>query len=389
MSGPLVEAQTRPLLAIDTEALAANVRTLARTAGAPVLAVVKAGGFGGGAEAVGRAALAAGAVGLGTATIDEAVALRTAGIAAPIISWLHPVDAEWEAALRLQIQLGVSSVEHLRRIVATARRTGTRARLHLHTDTGMTRDGASAGEWRRLVREAAAAEDAVEVVGVMGHLACADEPSHPANAAGVRAFSGAVAVVKAAGLRPRLRHLAATEAVLRLPGTGFDLVRIGGGLHGIGEGLTPTATLTTPVVLTRTVRAGTPVGYGHTAVTIERTVLATLPVGYADGVPRTLAPGAAVRILGRRCPIIGRVSMDQVVVDAGPAGVPLGAVATVFGTAPGDPSLADWARWSGTIERDVLTGIGSRVRRTVLAAPAVPLPDLQLARVLHPAGAGR
>lgn len=366
LPGPTATARSRthPQLVLDVGAVERNVRTIRRVAGTALLAVVKADGFGCGAEATARAALAAGATGLGTATLDEAVRLRRAGFAGRVLSWLHPVDADWETALRLRIDLGVSSVDHLRAVALAARRTGSTARVHLHVDTGMARDGAPVREWRRLVREAAAALDAVETVGVMGHLPCADDPGHASNADGARLFLGAVAAARAAGLRPSLRSLAATEAALRLPGTAFDLVRVGGGLHGIGPGLEAAATLTAPVVLTRSVRRGTPVGYGHDGVAEADTVLATLPVGYADGLPRGLHPDAAVQLAGRRCRVVGRVSMDQVVVDAGPHGVRPGEVATVFGPGRGGaPTTADWARWAGTVERDVLTAIGPRVER--------------------------
>ena len=362
-AAPVTAPLARPRLTVDAAAIGANVRTLLRTTGTPLLAVVKADGFGCGAERVARAALAAGATWLGTATLDEAVALRRAGLAAPVLAWLHPVDADWEAALRLRIDVAVSSVEHLHALTRAARRTASRACVHLHVDTGMARDGAPVSEWRRLVRAAAGARDALEVVGVMGHLPCADR-EHPSNEEGVRTLAGAVAVVRAAGLRPPVRHLAATAAAQRLPRARFDLVRIGAGLHGIGSGLRPAATLQAPVVLTRHVRAGTPVGYGHDGLAARDTVLATLPLGYADGLPRRLDPDAAVMLDGRRCRITGRVSMDQVVVDAGPAGVPVGAAATVFGPGDaGEPTLRDWARWAGTVEQDVLTGVGSRVQR--------------------------
>jgi alanine racemase len=354
------------MLDVDTAAIAANVRRAEETSGSAVMAVVKADGFGAGAATVARTALAAGATWIGTATLDEAIALRRAGVAAPLLCWLLPVDAAWEAALRLRIDVAVASLAHLRAIVGAARSAGAPARVHLHVDTGMARDGAPLPAWAALVEAAAAAERAglVEVVGAMGHLARADEPGDPSNAAGLRAFREALGAVEAAGLHPRVRHLAATEAALRLPDTAFDLVRIGAGLVGIGPGLRPALTLTAPVLLTRGAPAGTPVGYGHTARTERDTVLALLPLGYADGLPRRLDGPAAVQLEGRRCLVVGRVSMDQVVVDAGPEGVAVGAVATVFGPGDGgEPTAADWARWAGTIEHDVVTGIGSRVAR--------------------------
>lgn len=363
-----VPAAAGPELRVDQHAIAANVRLAATTSGAAVMAVVKANGFGGGAEAVARIALGAGATWLGTATLGEAVALRRSGLAAPLLCWLLPVDAAWESALRLRIDVALASLQHLDAVASAAARTGIRARVHLHADTGMARDGAPPESWAPLCAAAARAERGglVEVVGVMGHLPRADEPTDPSNAIGRRRFTDAVAGAHAAGLRPAIRHLAATEAALRLPSCGFDLVRLGAGLVGIGPGLTPALTLTAPVILTRRVPAGTPVGYGHDATTTRETVLALLPVGYADGLPRRLDGGAGVQLAGRRCPVLGRVSMDQLVVDAGPEGVEVGTTAVVFGRGDdGAPTAADWARWAGTIEHEIVTGIGTRVARVV------------------------
>lgn len=373
MSGQIAPAlqplpPSRPELHVDSAAIASNVRRAATVSGAAVMAVVKADGFGAGAESTARTALAAGATWLGTATLDEAVALRRGGIAAPLLCWVLPVDAAWDAALRLRIDVAVASIRHLRAVVDAAARSGGRARVHLHVDTGMARDGAAAEDRAPLIAAAATAErlGLIEVVGVMGHLPHADEPSDPSTAEGIAVFRRALAEVDAVGLRPAVRHLAATESALRLPEAAFDLVRIGAGLVGIGPGMRPALTLTAPVVLIRRAVAGTPVGYGHTARTARDTVLATLPLGYADGLPRRLADGAAVQIGGRRCPVIGRVSMDQTVVDTGPEGVDIGDVATVFGTGTsGEPTAADWARWAGTIEHDVVTGIGARVARVL------------------------
>jgi alanine racemase len=365
---PLPLPLAGPELHVDSAAIAANVHRAAATSGAAVMAVVKADGFGAGAVPTARTALAAGATWIGTATLDEAITLRRAGIAAPLLCWVLPVDAAWEAALRLRIDVAIASVAHLRAGSGAAARAGVRARVHLHVDTGMARDGSDPRDRAGLVSAAAEAEGRglIEVVGVMGHLPRADEPSDPSNAAGIATFRAALAEVAAAGLHPRVRHLAATEAALRLPDAAFDLVRIGAGLVGIGPGLRPALTLAAPVVLTRVVPAGTPVGYGHATVTAGATVLATLPLGYADGVPRRIAAEAGVQLGGRRCPVIGRVSMDQLVVDAGPEGVALGATATVFGPGTdGEPSAADWARWAGTIEHDLVTGVGARVGRVV------------------------
>lgn len=363
-----------PELRVDLDAVARNTRHFVGHTRVPVMAVVKADGFGHGAVSVARTALTHGATWLGVTSLAEALELRHAGIAAPVLSWLNPVGTDFGPAAAHRIDVGVPGRDHLDAVAAAAA-PGEPARLHLHVDTGMTRDGCGFDTWPELVRAARDLErrGLIEVVGVMGHLACADEPTHPANAAGKRAFDAATDLARAYGLRPRVIHLAATSATLTDRSTHHDLVRVGAGLYGIDpSGTTRLAgalTLVAPVVSVRTVGAGSAVGYGHTHRTARRTRLALLPLGYADGLPRAASGLAQVAIRGRRCRVVGRISMDQIVVDTGHLRVRPGDVATVFGPGrDGEPTVAEWAHWSGTIEHEIVTGIGARVRRTESAA---------------------
>jgi alanine racemase len=357
---------TGAVATVDLAAVAANVRTIAaRTPGA-LMAVVKADGFGHGATAVARAALGAGASWLGVTSIEEAADLRAGGLHAPVLSWLNPVDAEFGSAIADRIDLGVPSRDHL----AAVLRSGLGARIHLHLDTGMARDGAPPQEWAGLCRAARRAEQAgqVRVVGIMGHLGCADDPADPDNTTARTRFAWAVQQAQAAGLRPPLRHLAATAATLTDPLSHHNLSRIGAGLVGIDPSgttdLRPAMTLTAPVVSVRRVRAGTSVGYGHAHVTDRATTLALLGIGYADGLPRATCGRAEVQLRGRRVPVVGRISMDQVVVDVGDGLAAAGDVATVLGPGPGgEPTVKEWAGWADTIEHEIVTGIGARVRR--------------------------
>lgn len=353
-------------LAVDLDAVAANTRLLAaRTPGA-LMAVVKADGFGHGAVGVARTALAHGASWLGVTSIDEALALRAADLHAPVLSWLNPVDADFVAAVGCGVDVAVPGLAHLDAVS----RAGIGARVHLHLDTGMARDGAAPDEWPALCRAARRAERSglVRVVGVMGHLGCADVPDDPANAAGRTVFDWGVGIARAAGLRPPLRHLAATAATLTDPASRHTMSRVGAGLVGIDPSgttrLSPALTLTAPVVGTRRVAVGTSVGYGHAWRADRPTTLALLPLGYADGLPRASGGRAQVWLAGRRRPVVGRVSMDQVVVDLGDDAVGPGEVATVFGPGRhGEPTVAEWAAWAGTIEHEIVTGIGARVVR--------------------------
>jgi alanine racemase len=346
-------------LTVDLDAVAHNTRVLAAHARGELMAVVKADGFGHGAPGVARTALGAGATWLGVTGLAEALALRAAGLTAPVVSWLNPVGADFAAAVRHGVDLAVPSLAHLAVMPAGAR-------VHLQVDTGMARDGAAPEQWAALCRAAREAESCgrIVVAGVMSHLAGPDTPG------ALRRFRASAGVALAHGLRPPVRHLAATAAILTAPETHFDLVRAGAGLVGIdptgSAGLRGAMTLTAPVVEVRRVAAGTPVGYDHAWRAARATTLALLPVGYADGLPRRAGPSGEVLLGGRRRRVAGRISMDQTVVEAGPGCRP-GDVAVVFGPGRhGEPTVADWARWAGTLPHEIVTGIGARPHRHLI-----------------------
>lgn len=369
-------SRSEPRLAVDLGAVARNTRTLADRASGELMAVVKADGFGHGAVDVARTALAHGATRLGVTSLAEAWVLRDAGLVAPILSWLNPVDADFPAAAVRDVDVAVPSLAHLAAVAAGPGRN----RVHLHVDAGMARDGAEPEEWAALCRAARRAElrGQLEVVGVMGHLGCAEDPADDCNALGRTRFAWAVEAARGAGLRPRDRHLAATAATLTDPRAHHTMSRVGAGLVGIDPSgttvLEPAMTLTAPLVQVRRVRAGTPVGYRHAHRTTGAARLGLLPLGYADGLPRVASGRAEVLVRGTRRPVVGRISMDQVVVDLGRTGAEAGEQVTVFGPgAAGEPTVAEWAAWADTIEHEIVTGIGARVPRRALAAPATYL----------------
>ncbi|MCW2785170.1 MAG: alanine racemase [Marmoricola sp.] len=364
---------TRPTLTVDLAAIAENTRFFARRTPGEVMAVVKADGFGHGAAAVARTALGAGATRLGVTSIAEALDLRAAGLVAPILSWLNPVDAGWADAVHHDVELAVASREHLDAIL----RDAPGARVHLHLDTGMARDGVAPDAWAGLCLAARRAEQRgqLDVVGVMGHLACAEDPEYP-DATGRTRFAWGLRVARATGLRPSQHHLAATAATILDPLAQHTMSRIGAGLVGIDPTRTVplggALTLTAPVVGVRSVRAGTPVGYGHTWRAPTPTRLGLLPLGYADGLPRVASGRASVSIRGVRVPVVGRISMDMTVVDLGDLAVVPGEVATVFGAGDdGEPTVRDWADAAGTLEHEIVTGLGPRLDRVVVGAPAL------------------
>ncbi|MBT2568405.1 alanine racemase [Arthrobacter sp. ISL-85] len=362
---------------IDLEAIRHNVRRLAAAASpAKVMAVVKADAYGHGAVPVARAALQAGASWLGVAHISEALGLRAAGIDAPLLAWLHTTDSNFGAAVAAGVDIGCSGWE-LERIVAAAREQERPARIHLKVDTGLGRNGATPEAWDRLVGEAVEYQDQglLRVVGIFSHLAVADEPERPETDEQVAAFREALAIAEDAGVDPEVRHLANTPATLSRPDTHFDMVRVGLGIYGLSPfdgqtsaelGLRPAMTLRTLVSQCKEVPKGQGVSYGLHYRTKAASTLALIPLGYADGVPR-VATGGPVRVAGKTYPVVGRIAMDQMVIDLGPeaSGARLqGAEAELFGDgADGGPTVDDWARAAGTINYEVVTRISPRVPR--------------------------
>lgn len=360
---------------VDRRAIAHNVRHFSWVTQTPVMAVVKADAFGHGDVA--EIALANGATWIGVATIPEALRLREQGIAAPILSWLNPVDADWAAATAQQVDVAVTSLEQLYAIGAAAGEVGRAARVHLHLDVGMSRDGAPTEIWSALCESARALEEAgrVRVIGIMGHLSSADDPESTQNDVERLRFVNGVRAAHRRGLAPSELHLAASAGALHRPDSRFTLSRIGAGLYGIDPAgraeLTPALTLTAPVAQLRRVAGGVGVGYGHDYTTGEATTLAVLPLGYGDGLPRAAQGRAEVSIRGHRFPIVGRISMDQVVVDVGNTQLELGDVALVMGPGGrGEPTVREWAAWSGTIEHELVTRLGVRSSRVLRTSDA-------------------
>lgn len=356
---------------IDVEAIADNVRHFRRLTGVEVLAVVKADGYGHGAFRSAVAALQGGATRLGVADVTEALQLRRAGVSAPVLAWLHAPGTDFAPAAAADIDLGVSSVEQLNAAAAASR--GDRpAVVHIKVDTGLSRNGTPPSEWPRLFAEAARLEriGRVRVDGLFSHLSNTSEAD---DRAALAVFDEALALAASAGLRPRLRHLAATHAAIALPEARHTCVRIGIGIYGLspfadrssGElGLRPAMTLRASVAAVRRVPAGTGVSYGYDHRTERDTTLALIPLGYADGVPRQASGAGPVCVNGHAARVAGRIAMDQFVVDMGDAPVAVGDEAVLFGDPSlGMPSATDWADAAGTINYEIVTRIGPRVPR--------------------------
>ncbi|MER7192488.1 alanine racemase [Streptomyces flaveolus] len=374
-------ASLRGRAEIDLAALRANVRALReRAPGAALMAVVKADAYGHGAIPCARAAVAAGATWLGTATPQEALALRAeAGLPddVRIMCWLWTPGGPWREAVEARLDVSVSGMWALEEVTAAARLAGRPARVQLKADTGLGRGGCQpGGDWEELVREAlrAEAEGLIRVTGLWSHFACADEPGHPSIAAQLIRFREMTAYAERQGVRPEVRHIANSPATLTLPEAHFDLVRPGIAMYGVSPspeigtpadfGLRPVMTLSAALALVKQVPGGHGVSYGHHYTTPGETTLGLVPLGYADGIPRHASSTGPVLVDGKWRTIAGRVAMDQFVVDLGGDRPPPGAEAVLFGPGDrGEPTAEDWAQAAGTIAYEIVTRIGARVPR--------------------------
>lgn len=394
---------------IDLDALKDNLAVLRGYApGAIQLAVVKADAYGHGILPVAIAALEAGARYLGVAQLGEAFSLREGldevGIGpaeAPILAWITPSGADWGRALRAGIELSVSWTWVLAEICAAARETGIRARLHIKIDTGMSRAGSTLADLPALASAVrmAADEGLVEVVGAWSHLSRGDDLSEEgmaSTASHLDLFTRGLGILDEAGVHPQIRHLSATSGILWHPKAHFDMVRVGIGMYGLSPdpatassqslGLRPVMTLHAPLTSVKVVEANIPASYGGTWTTPSRRWLGLVPLGYSDGILRAASNRASVALPDPtgahepvRARVVGRICMDQFIVDLGEATgnrghasartpnppVSVGSDAVLFGDpATGVPSADDWAVAGGTINYEIVSRLGERIPRT-------------------------
>lgn len=379
-------------LVVDLDAIAHNVRVF-REAAAPagVLAVVKADAYNHGVDVVAPAMLDAGVEQLGVATLGEALHLREiltelgeSYASAPITAWMWTPEEDLADVFAADINVGVPSLAHARSLVEQAEKArreaqvSTPVRVTLMVDTGLSRSGVSPAEWQRTVELLASRMELVEVTGVMTHMASADDPKSEANNLQAARFAEAIEFCRSRGLRVPRNHIANTPATLYRPDLAYELVRPGVGLYGIdpigvGVELKAAMTLRARVTTTRVVPKGEGVSYSHTWRAQRDTRTAVVALGYADGLPRSVSGKMQVTINGKTYPQIGRVCMDQIVVELGPADGAEGAADGAADVKPGDwavifgqggTSTDDFAELAGTISYEVLTmPRGSRIKR--------------------------
>ncbi len=354
---------------IDLDRIKANIKHLIELSGTSVMAVVKADAYGHGLVPVAQAALDAGASALGVALLEEAITLRKAGITAPILAWLVPPGSDFKLAVDNEIELAASSIKVLEEIGAV--KSTNRPRVHLEVDTGMSRGG-FLGEWGKLDAHHVAN---IDIVGIFSHFARADEPEEKQNEEQRNRFKEMVATLESFGYTNIVRHLSNSAATLMDKESRFNMVRVGIAMYGLSPdvnslgdsaslGLKPAMQVRAKLHLVKTVPANSPVGYGATAYTTAETKLGIVAMGYADGIPR-IAQGAGVFVDGNRAPIIGRVSMDQFVVDLGAdSKATTGDWVIVFGDGvTGEYTADDWGLASNSINYEIVTRIGPRVPR--------------------------
>ena len=368
---------SRASVEINLSAITQNFKSIKSRTTADVLAVVKADAYGHGLVPVSKALEEAGADWFGTALLEEAINLRKAGILKPIISWLTPLGEDFKSAIDLDIDLGIPSIDLLDEVIKTASLTGKTARIHLEIDTGMSRGGVLS-EWDQLIKSVLAGVNLkqLKVIGIWSHFARADEPDELMNQEQLSLFEEKVNQAKAAGIDAQFIHIANSAALFTNKSAHKNIIRSGIALFGlspdvktIGDssslGLKPAMKLKAKLNLVKEVKAGSSVGYGGTAVLKSDTKLGVVALGYADGIPRSTNNLAGVFVDKKRAPIIGRVSMDQFVVDLGiTSTAKTGDEVIVFGDgSSGEYTVDEWAKAANTINYEIITRIGPRVPR--------------------------
>jgi len=369
----------RTAAVVDLGAVAANVAAL-RAAAAPsaVWAVVKADGYGHGAQACARAALAGGAAGLCVAVIDEGAALRVAGITAPVLVLSEAPPAAADGLVARRLSAVAYTPGYIDALGAAATRAGIVQRVHLKVDTGMHRVGAHPAEALALARRIDL-HPALELEGVMTHLAVADEPDDPFTDAQLDALDAVMAELRAEGIDPPMVHAANSAGALAHARARHSAVRCGIAVYGVVPGpgvaelcgpLRPALRWVARVSYVKRVPEGDRISYGLRHRFTRPTTVATVPVGYADGVPRRLhAVGGEVLIGGRRRRIVGVVTMDQLMADCGDDPVAPGDEVVLLGDQGSERvSPEEWGERLGTIGYEIVCGIGARVPRVYLPA---------------------
>jgi alanine racemase len=359
---------------IDLDALTENVRAIKAHIGPGVslISVVKANAYGHGLIPIARTALTAGASRLAVARVDEGIALRQAGINAPVLVMGYAIPAEARLVVEYQLTPTITSLKAASSLSDEARTLGRRVGIHVKVDTGMGRYGLLPDEVLPFLSQVIALPG-LELEGIYTHFASADSADRTFTRYQFSVFVGVLEALFKVGIKPRIRHAANSAAALDLPETHLDAVRIGVaqyGLHPSSEvspavPLRPVLSLHSHVARLHTLAPRSSVGYGRTFIAKRTTQAALIPVGYGDGYHRALSGRAEVLIGKQFAPILGRVSMDQIVADVTSIpGVHEGDEVVLLGS-QGDERISaeEVAAWGGTINYEVTTSLLPRLPR--------------------------
>ncbi|HEX5757197.1 MAG TPA: alanine racemase [Arenimonas sp.] len=370
MSEPVSQRPTR--IHVDLDALSHNLGAIRGHVGVPVMAIIKANAYGHGLLPVAAHLQAIGADQLGVAFVEEGIALRRAGITLPILVLGGIFVPQIAQFIEHDLEITVSSLDKLRQVEAAAEALGRKAVVHLKIDTGMERIGVHSYSCAPFI-EAACRSRGCEIKGVYSHLACADDPRSPMTALQIERFAEACAHFERIGAPMPIRHLANSGGVLHHPASWLDMVRPGIALFGVLPDpaaertidLKPALSLISQVVYFKVVRAGRSVSYGATWSAPRDTRVVTVPIGYGDGWPRALSSRGEVLIRGQRHPMVGRICMDQFMVDLGPCGSAYNEDPVVLiGDQDGlSIRTEEVAQLAGAIPYEVLTGLNERIPR--------------------------
>jgi alanine racemase len=363
---------------VHTGLISHNVAIVAqRTAPVQVWAVVKANGYGHGSVPVAQAALAGGATGLCVAIVDEGVALRRAGITAPILLLSEQPAELADLIVGYQLTPTVTTTRGAAVLAASASAADQTVKIHIKVDTGMHRVGVAPNEVVSLASFISSYES-LTIEGVYTHFAVADDPSHPANASQLSAFNAVLDGLSSRGINPPLVHAANSAAALANEASRFTMVRLGIAMYGLRPGpgvaelcagLIPAMSLKARVSAVRWVEAGEAVSYGLVRPLTKGSLVATVPIGYADGVPRALGrTNIQVLLNGVPRSFAGTITMDQLMIDCeSDSSVTVGDEVVLIGK-QGEHSVTadDWAEALGTIGYEIVCGISPRIFRRYL-----------------------
>ena len=373
-----MEIYDRVYETVDLDAIKRNMQSMTDSLkpGMSVIGVVKADGYGMGSVAVARA-IDPYVWGYGTASIEEALELRENGISKPVLVLGTPPRACLELFLKYDIRLAVYSLEKAELINQLAGRLGKKAVIHLAVDTGMSRIGFQVTEENARKAARICCMENIETEGMFTHFARADETDKEATKHQIQEYNRFYSMVQSYGVSIPVLHCANSAGILEGVGTAFNCVRAGISIYGCYPSdeverkvsIEPVMELKTHIAGVRTIKAGTPVGYGGTVVADREMRVATIPVGYGDGDLRNLSGKGEVLIRGKRAPILGRVCMDQFMVDVSHIpGAGEDDLVTLIGKDQEDEiSVEELARKGEGFHYEILCCIGKRVPRIYLA----------------------